>query len=401
VILHKGFSLVRLLSWVRKDQQHLYKTIEVLPDDVLLEIFDRFVTVDLPEDYSYPVSEEPEVYEDAWHTLIHVCQRWRSIVFASSRRIHLVLYCTNRRPVKKMLNVWPALPILMYAYSDTSLVQGFTNLLATLKQHDRVYKVNIRGILNSLLKQFRAMKKPFPMMTELKLRSYDKSAPVLPDSFLGGSAPRLQELFLRGIPFPALPKLFSSTHNLFSLQLWDIPHSGYISPETMVASLSALTSLDLLELSFRAPRSRACKESRPPPPLTLIVLPALTRLYFGGDRDYLEDLVSTIDIPLLRQLVVKFFNQLTFDTPFLRHFISGAFVVDLSSDSVLGGSTTLLRSRGFYAISFRALLKPHLSTLWIHAFWNPSHSSYISPGAVRVHVGKARVTFLWVPIPPS
>jgi hypothetical protein len=35
----------------------------------------------------------------------------------------------------------------------------------------------------------------------------------------------------------------------------------------------------------------------------------------------LEDLVSTIDIPLLRQLVVRFFNQLTFDTPFLRQFI--------------------------------------------------------------------------------
>ena len=299
--------------------RHSYNSINVLPDDVLLEIFDLYVA--LPEDYSYPVSEGPELFEDAWHTLIHVCQRWRSVVFASSRRLHLVLFCTNRRPIKKMLNIWPALPILIYAYSDTSLVRGVTNLLAALKQHDRVYKINIRGISNSLLKQFGAMKKPFPELTELKLRSYHKSAPVLPNSFLGGSTPRLQELFLRGIPFPTLPKLISSMHDLFSLQLWDVPHSGYVSPESMVTCLSALPNLDLLELSFRSPPSRACKESRRPSPRTPVVLPTLTRFYFGGDRDYLEDIVSAIDIPLLRQLVVRFFNQLTFDTPSLRDFI--------------------------------------------------------------------------------
>jgi len=368
---------------VRKDQ-HPYKTIDVLPDDVLLEIFDRFV--DLPEDYSYPVSEGPEVYEDAWHTLIHVCQRWRSIVLASSRRLHLVLYCTNRRPVKKMLNVWPALPILIYAYSDTSLVQGFTNLLAALKQHDRVYKVNIRGISNSLLKQFRAMKKPFPMLTELKLRSYNKSAPVLPDSFMGGSAPRLQELFLRGIPFPTLPKLFSSTHDLFSLQLWDIPHSGYIPPESMVASLSALTSLDLLELSFRSPRSRPCRESRPPPPLTRIVLPALTRLYFGGDRDYLEDLASTVDIPLLRQLVVRFFNQLTFDTPFLRHFISRTETFKSpyrASVQFRDGSVQVTiywtHARKNSQISFGVSCKPSDWQVWsLKQFWSSSLSPLLT-----------------------
>ena len=339
-----------------KDQP-AYETINVLPDDVLLEIFDLYVAP--PEDYSYPVSEGPKVYEDAWHTLIHVCQRWRSVVFASSRRLHLVLFCTNRTPVKKMLNIWPGLPILVYAYSETSLVRGVTNLLAALKQHDRVYKINIRGISNSLLKQFGAVKKPFPALTELKLRSYDKSAPVLPDSYLGGCAPRLQELFLRGISFPTLPKLLPSAHDLFSLQLWDIPHSGYVSPETMVTCLSALTNLDLLELSFRSPRSRACKESRRLPPLTRVVLPTLTRFYFGGDRDYLEDIVSAIDIPRLHQLVVRFFNQLTFDTPFLRHFI---------------GRTETFKSPYRASVQFRDG-SVQVTIYWTHAMKN-SHISF-------------------------
>ena len=337
--------------------QYPYSSINILPDDVLLEIFDLFVT--LPEDYSYPVSEGPKLYEDAWHTLIHVCQRWRSIVFTSSRRLHLVLFCTNKTPVKKMLNIWPAFPILIYAYSDTSLVRGFTNLLAALKQHDRVYKVNIRGISKSLLKQFGAMKTPFPALTELKLRSYEKSAPVLPDSFMGGSAPLLQELFLRGIPFPTLPRLLSSTHDLFSVQLWDIPRSGYISPEMLVTCLSALPNLDLFELSFRSPRSRPCRESRRLPSPTRVILPTLTRFYFGGDRDYLEDIISTIDIPLLRQLVVRFFNQLTFNTPFLRHFI---------------GRTETFKAPNRASVQFRDG-SVHVTIYWTRAMKN-SHISF-------------------------
>jgi len=48
---------------------------------------------------------------------------------------------------------------------------------------------------------------------------------------------------------------------------------------------------------------------------TRVVLPALTRFYFQGDSKYLEDVISRIDVPLLRHIVI-------FDTPLLLHFIS-------------------------------------------------------------------------------
>jgi hypothetical protein len=76
------------------------------------------------------------------------------------------------------------------------------------------------------------MKKRFPELTDLALHSNENDAPVITDSFLGGSAPRLQSLEFKGIPFPfsALGKLLLSTTDLVSFCLWDIPNSGYISP---------------------------------------------------------------------------------------------------------------------------------------------------------------------------
>jgi len=221
-----------------------------------------------------------------------------------------------------MLNVWPELPIVIRAETRTQGLQELKNIIAALEQHSRVCNIRLFRITHALAKKVRALKEPFPMLTSLELSSHNKTAPVLPDPFLGGSAPRLEELRLYGIPFPGLPKLLLSTTDLVDLRFDLIPHSGYISPEAMVTALSALTRLRKLHLEFRSPRSRADRESRSPPPLTRVVLPALTEFYFKGDSEYLENIVSRFDGPLLDKITIRFFNQLVFDTPLLRHFIS-------------------------------------------------------------------------------
>ena len=285
-------------------------------NDVLLEIF---VYVARSEGVG------TRTFEDGWRTLVHVCKRWRSVVFDSPRRLDLQLFCTNRRPVKKLLDIWPPLPIYINALHPARKsklpLRGITNLMAALKQYNRVRVIWINGVPNSLLKKSVAMK-PFPALTSLDLLSNDAKAPVLPDSFLGGSAPRLREIWLEGIPFPGLGKLLLSTTDLVVLSLHDIPHSGFISPEAMVVSLSTLTRLKTLDLRFRSPRPRADRENRHPSPLARVVLPALTWLYFKGDSEYVEDIMSRIDAPLLNSMHITFFNQLLFDTPQLRHFIS-------------------------------------------------------------------------------
>jgi hypothetical protein len=224
--------------------------------------------------------------------------------------------------VKKLLDIWPPLPIYIYASHHTQELplRGVTNIMAALKQHNRVCGLTIHGVPNSLFKRSAAMK-PFPALTSLALWSKDEKAPVLSDSFLGGSAPRLRTIRLGGIPFPGLGKLLLSTTDLVTLFLHDIPYSGYISPEAMVVSLSVLTRLEEFDLRFRSPRSWPDLENRHSSTLTRVVLPALTLLFFKGDCEYLEEIMSRIDVPLLDIMHITLFNQLLFDTPQLRYFI--------------------------------------------------------------------------------
>ena len=217
-------------------------SINILPDDVLLEIFNHYVI--LPQNSC-------DQYVVAWHKLVHVCQQWCYIVFNSPCRLDLWLLCTKRTLVTNMLDIWPVLPIVISAMWPL-LASGVTNIIFVLQQHNRVCTIYIWGVPNPLLKEFAAMQEPFPALTELTLWSFDENVPVLPDSFLGGS-PHLQKLTLLGIPFPGLPKLLLFTHNIVTLHLFEIPRSGYFSPEAMGTALSTLTSLEKLFLEFQSP----------------------------------------------------------------------------------------------------------------------------------------------------
>jgi len=284
-------------------------TISALPGYALLEIFKFCV--------------DQIFHEDAWHTLVHVCRKWRYVVFSSPRWLHLELRCTNKSPVKKLLDIWPALPIVIDASITNSRRSRVANIIAALKRHDLVCKISILGVPDSLLKSA-TMKKRFPELTDLTLVSNEDNAPIIPDSFLGGSAPRLRSLDFSGIPFPfpALGKLLLSATDLVACDLWHIPKSGIISPELIVTTLSTLTRLRKLSIGFRSPRSRADRERRHPSLLKRLVLPSLTYLYFKGDSEYLEDIVGRIDAPAFDSVTITFFNQLVFDTPLLRDFFS-------------------------------------------------------------------------------
>ena len=280
-------------------------TVNILPDIALLEVFDFYMH-----------GEQIEV----WHTLVHVCRRWRTIVFESPRRLGLRLLCEARKPVKEMLDVWPPLPIVVSVHSYENWVDD--KIITALDHKNRICDLGLwRHSSSQFEKVMAAMQQPFPELTRLALGLEDGTSLIVPDSFLGGSAPRLQSLFLNGIPFPGLPNLLLSATHLVDLDLWRIPYSGYISPEAMVTSLSVLTRLESLLIGFEFPR-RPDQNSRHPPPQTRTLLPVLAELRFKGVSDYLEDLVVQINAPLLDKLAITFFHQQIFDTPQLMQFIS-------------------------------------------------------------------------------
>ncbi|KAI9512085.1 hypothetical protein F5148DRAFT_1309213 [Russula earlei] len=164
-----------------------------------------------------------------------------------------------------------------------------------------------------------AVQKPFPELTFLRFWAEDNTGVSLSDAFLGGSAPLLRLLWLGNCPFPGIPKLLLSSNQLVDLHLFNIPDLGYIPPQDLVTALSVLSRLTTLRLGFQSPLYPA---SRPPPPLTRSVLPALTRLEFKGVHEYLEDLLAQIEAPLLTRLYVTFFMDIDFVIPQLHQLIS-------------------------------------------------------------------------------
>jgi hypothetical protein len=282
----------------------------MLPDDVLLSTFGFYV------DEATKVNQDatlPKRLVDGWQPLVHVCRRWRALVFGSPRRLNLRLGCSLRTPATDKLDIWPALPLSIYDHRRKRR-DGVDNITAILEHSDRVcqiYFIALSGL--HLEKVLAAMQVPFPELIFLELHTLEPR--LVPDSFLGGSAPHLQLILLRGIPYPALPKLLLSATHLVELCLCDIPHSGYIPPEVMVTALSPLTRLRSLMLEFQSPLSRPDRASRRPPPPTRPVLSALSHFYFKGVGEYLEDIVAHIDVPQIDQLSISFFNQIEFDTP--------------------------------------------------------------------------------------
>lgn len=296
-------------------QEPIQMTVDILPDDVLVYLFRLCLGL-----YG------PSRRDVGWRKLARVCQRWRNLVFGSPLHLDVKLPCTARTSLRATLDVWPTLPISIKQNLCSSLSQvERKNILAILELHQRVCEIDLTDVSNELLDQVgQVMQKPFPILTKLLLESSSPTSLVLPDSFLGGSAPRLRVLELEHIPFPALPNLLMSTTGLRHLYLSSIPLSSYVSSQVMVTCLSQMTRLEKLVIGFYYPRFQYSRTSQslPSPPMTRTTLPALTHLCFQGRCKYLEDLVASIDAPLLDTMSVSFFKRDTYNMPQLSKFIS-------------------------------------------------------------------------------
>ena len=292
----------------------------MVPDVALVEIFDLYMAEALARD---PLRNSRE----AWITLVHVCRKWRDIVFGSPRRLNLRLYFPARRSVKAMLDTWPPLLIDVWAFEFG--IRGMDSIIEALEHDDRIRQIELFDSSSSHMEQaLAAMRKPFSALIGLTLAFFDRADfgvpvawPIVPHSFLGGCTPRLQSLHLRSIsfPLPTLRKLLSSATGLVKIRIWRIPDSWYTSPEEIVACLSALTRLEEFELGFRQPHIH--RGSRLLSPSTRFVLPALTSLQFKGVYEYMEDLMAGIDAPRLDNLKLFLFDQPVLNAPQLTQFI--------------------------------------------------------------------------------
>jgi hypothetical protein len=226
-----------------------------------------------------------------------------------------------------MLDIWPALPIAVRVRGRLDEINE--NVLVALERHDRVCKVHVDDVScydkDKLKKLVGAMQVPFPALTDIHIHahfgihSFEGPASYF-ESLLGGSAPNLRSLSLMNIGFRSLPKLIFSFPGLVSLSLFDIPFSGHIPSDAMVDCLSSLTRLEYLQIDFPPSQLRSVTARRRRPPLTRTGFPVLSNLLLMGATEYLDQILTHIEAPLLHYAHITFFDPSIFDTSRIAHW---------------------------------------------------------------------------------
>jgi hypothetical protein len=255
---------------------------------------------------------------------VHTCRKWRRIVFASQRALHLQLFFTHGTPVQKSLDCWPTLPIVVQYGGSIELglptPEDEDNIMAALRQSNRVISISLT-ITTSLQERLATIESPFSELEDLVLLSRD-SVRILRLSGAFWSGPwgtRLRSLYLTRISLVELPLLLYFSRNLVDLQLHEILYPSNFSTESLSDSFSGMTQLRSLSLHFLPPTRHfpVLIPSRKP-----VALPSLTRFDFRGITNFLKDLVARIDAPRLEdiRIEVTFVND---------------FIPDLSDLSVL------------------------------------------------------------------
>ena len=277
---------------------------DTFPDEIIQEIF----AFCLCNRHWNPIGHMKE-----WQRLVHVCQRWRRIIYGSPSFFDLHLYCSAQTPFLNNLSNWPEFPLTVhYVVSHGDLDD---DLISALDCRDRVHRIELVIQETETYDMFAAMQFSFPALTHLDLTGVhveeefmDDQVIRLPWEFMEGFAPSLQHLRFDAISCPTIPDFLASAPGLVSLHLEDIPPDGvgYISPEDLIAGLAGLSSLTTLCIKFQSWHDLPLRAS--PDALNHAVLPALTHFVFRGEYDYLEILVAYISTPRVEDVQIEYYS---------------------------------------------------------------------------------------------
>jgi hypothetical protein len=313
------------------DRPHWYPPIDSLNDDVLLNVFYIF-GLDIRDEEK---NQDGLVFfhwdrQRWWYKLAQVCQQWRKLIFASPYRLNLQLLCARGIPVPRMLTHSPPLPLIIFynGLRTTVTAEDEENILFALQHRDRVRRIHLALPASTLQRLIMAINEQFPILERMSLDTDSEEDPrlVLPKTF---QAPLLDYFSLRTAFLPIGSPLLTTTVNLVTLVLDNIPTSAYVTPSHLLTWLSHMPQLVKLVIRFHSPLHGRDVEPQQlgSPVMTHFTLPSLRVFFFRGVSTYLEDLFSWISAPLLRNLEIEFSNQLTFTIPNFSQFMrtSGNF----------------------------------------------------------------------------
>ena len=301
---------------------HRILTIQSLPNEVLLYVFSFHRLLS-------GTNDRPPAVAWRWHTLTHVCQRWRHLILGSLRHLGARLVIP-RNSLKTPSDSWLALPLsIWYESEDYMSSKQMAEVVAAFEHSDRIREISLPVTMGHPFWKQRHNNESFLELEHLALSGFrqDFFPIVLPRDFFGGSTGprRLRNILLSDLYLPALPQLLSSNRDLVSLYLgyYTLTCIGSISPEVLSNALSATTQLEYLYVDCVPVHTESYAELTSGNSSPLVVLPALTYFHFGGFIEYMENFVSRIHAPHLEKLDI-YSSQSVLDIPQLSQFISRA-----------------------------------------------------------------------------
>ncbi|KAI0251464.1 hypothetical protein BJV78DRAFT_474326 [Lactifluus subvellereus] len=299
-------------------------TIDKLPDEILLEIFDSYRRGFGPQHNH----ENAWNGKNGWFKLAHVCQNWRRIVLASPSSLHLLLIFTPRSPQRAaMLTRLPPLPVFINYGAGAQNVREENRVLSALKYSNRVRGIDFRPSESRIAPEMllKVLNYPLP---ELESLEFDLLADVrarFPTTFIQGSAQRLRHLKLWGAQLSSLSQLLSSTTGLIDLSLGIDTLSCPSPPVSLLTLLQGMLALRRLELRMWYTRHGVIDVPTPSTKTEDIVrLSHLTYFQFSGYTADLEGLVARLATPSLQDFRVDFYDccsPFSMPVPHLSRFI--------------------------------------------------------------------------------
>ena len=305
-------------------------SIHILDDDSLLNIFHLYrpAVFDGDEHDDHRLFGGKKWYRERWwYQLVHVCQRWRDLIFRSASHLDLCLVCTFGTPITDMLANSPPFPLIIdYPGQDHPIAAECENeiIFALEQHHERVRRIRLFVPTPNIERLITVIEGEYPILEYLILATpiEDKSTGLmLTETF---HAPHLRHLQLTGIAIPIGSRLLTTAVGLIVLALNMKHPSGYLQPNTLLQWISFMPELEMLAVFFGFPvLSRDVERQLMRAPITThVTLPNLLGLTFRGASAYMEAFVPHITTSRLEKCQIALPNQLTISIPRLLQFIN-------------------------------------------------------------------------------
>ena len=207
-------------------------------------------------------------------------------------------------------------------------LEGDDEVAAALKHSNRIHEIKLKISTSMLAESTAWVENSFAALEFLDLRSFSHEPTVVPNAFLMGGSDgpprRLRKIALANVSLPR--GLLRPNRDLVTLSLKVNHYAGSLSAETLALALAETHRLETLSvyshpLPASYPDQRSAQRSSLTNTHTRVNLCALATLNLEGPCEYLEDLVSRIDAPILEHLAASF-HRSVFDVPQLSQFIS-------------------------------------------------------------------------------